>query len=194
MEYPIIDTLTNAYIRNGWTGLELTEGKNLFNESDLYHGYYNPSMPSDLIQNEQYRTIIINTLLPGFYTVSISLNNIKVLRYYIDDTNSDIFLDANIYTFECTTPSKFMLCFRKEPTSDFTEDFTVQVERGTQATPYEPYFPPYTDIFSRTRLPIIRHYPYALIDALQRASTGTQTADDTEVLRHYLTPLGIGGI
>lgn len=51
-----------------------------------------------------------------------------------------------------------------------------------------------SDIARKLRLPMIKYFPHPVIDALQRASTGTQTADDTEVLRHYLTPLGIGGI
>lgn len=44
------------------------------------------------------------------------------------------------------------------------------------------------------KLPLPHYFPHPVIDALQRAADGTQTADDTEVLRHYLTPLGIGGI
>ena len=49
------------------------------------------------------------------------------------------------------------------------------------------------DISHLLKLPINK-YPHSLITALQRAAAGTQTADDTEILRHYLTPLGIGGI
>ena len=51
------------------------------------------------------------------------------------------------------------------------------------------------DEFShRLKLPLPHYFPHPVIDALQRAAAGTQTADDTEILRHYLTPLGIGGI
>ena len=50
------------------------------------------------------------------------------------------------------------------------------------------------DIAHRLKLPLPHYFPHPVIDALQRASAGTQTADDTEILRHYLTPLGIGGI
>ena len=50
------------------------------------------------------------------------------------------------------------------------------------------------DIAHRLKLPLPHYFPHPVIDALQRAAAGTQTADDTEILQHYLTPLGIGGI
>ena len=50
------------------------------------------------------------------------------------------------------------------------------------------------DISHRLKLPLPHYFPHPVIDALQRAAAGTQTADDTEILQHYLTPLGIGGI
>ena len=50
------------------------------------------------------------------------------------------------------------------------------------------------DIAHRLKLPLPHYFPHPVIDALQRAAAGNQTADDTEILRHYLTPLGIGGI
>ena len=49
-------------------------------------------------------------------------------------------------------------------------------------------------ISHRLKLPLPHYFPHPVIDALQRAAAGTQTADDTEILRNYLTPLGIGGI
>ena len=49
-----------------------------------------------------------------------------------------------------------------------------------------------SDFVYRLSLPIMKCYP--LVDALIRAGSGDQTAEDTEILRHYLTPLGIGGI
>ena len=49
-------------------------------------------------------------------------------------------------------------------------------------------------IHHRLKLPLPHYFPNPVIDALKRAETGTQTADDTKILQHYLTPLGIGGI
>lgn len=50
------------------------------------------------------------------------------------------------------------------------------------------------DISPRLKLPMIHYFPYPVIDSLKRASEGTMTNKDREILTHYLTPLGIGGI
>lgn len=76
----------------------------------------------------------------------------------------------------------------------FDSTIRVQLNRGAELLPYEEYAPPTTDIASRLKLPLPHYFPHPVIDALQRAASGTQTAEDTEVLRHYLTPFGIGGI
>ena len=52
----------------------------------------------------------------------------------------------------------------------------------------------FNDISNRLKLPLIKYFPHSVIDALISASTGQQTAEETEILKHYLTPLGIGGI
>lgn len=50
------------------------------------------------------------------------------------------------------------------------------------------------DIAHRLRFPLVRNFPHPVIDALISAADGQQTAEENEILRHYLTPLGIGGI
>lgn len=50
------------------------------------------------------------------------------------------------------------------------------------------------DIAHRLKLPMLKYFSHVVIEALQKAAAGTQTADDEEILRHYLAPLGIGGI
>lgn len=50
------------------------------------------------------------------------------------------------------------------------------------------------DISNRLKLPLPHYFPHAVIDALISASDGQQTEEENEILRHYLTPLGIGGI
>lgn len=47
---------------------------------------------------------------------------------------------------------------------------------------------------NRLKLPLPHYFPHPVIDALTHASAGTQTAEDTQILKHYLEPLGIGGI
>ena len=201
MEYPIIDTLTDAYIRNGWTGLEIIEGKNLFNINDI------PSSGNigGLLYTNNGETITYN----GIATLSgwkvIHSFKLPVGEFYL---SMDVTGSGGNWLRGYTNMGRSVAINNTDPDTIYRLAFTstsvgveysgtitnIQIESGTERTPYEPYAPPTTDIFSRTRLPIIRHYPYALIDALQRASTGAQTPDDTEVLRHYLTPLGIGGI
>ena len=56
---------------------------------------------------------------------------------------------------------------------------SIMLEYGNTVTPYEPYAPT-TDIFSRTRLPLIRYFPHPVIDALISASDGQQTEKENE--------------
>ena len=71
MEYPIIDSLYNAYIANNWTGLSLIYGKNLldpvvfinagFTENNgIYHG-----------SSQQLKDHFSITLSPGQYSIQL---------------------------------------------------------------------------------------------------------------------------
>lgn len=199
MQYPIIDNLIYAYLRNGWTGLNLVDGKNL-----AYIEYLGqcPSVNNGLFipYSRAMTTNRINTAGSSF-TISIDsdLTDITNIYCFFYD-NADTFLYyRNIYTNnlpQTITDNVAYVYVRIDFVGDATEDMIplIQIEKGTQATPYEPYAPPTTDIKNRLKLPMIHYFPHPVIDALQRAAAGTQTADDTEILRHYLTPLGIGGI
>ena len=70
----------------------------------------------------------------------------------------------------------------------------IQIEKGTQPTPYEPWVPGHTDIDKRLKLPMSHYFPHPVIDAIISAADGQHTEEEKEILRHYLTPLGIGGI
>lgn len=50
------------------------------------------------------------------------------------------------------------------------------------------------DFVLRLKLPLPHYFPHSVIDALISAADGQYTEEEKEILRHYLTPLGIGGI
>ena len=214
MEYPIIDTLADAYIRNGWTGLTLIDGVNKLpnvtqntvfsngitvdflgdNEFHIHgsstaNSYCYFTLEREyIIQNGDYIHVnndyyyginqLVVSLRDGFVLiVDVWLNSLNVVR-----TLSDV-AGNRLTRIMFATPS------------NMTVDYTCKLMISNSAdTPFEPYKPPTTDIFSRTRLPLIRYFPHPVIDSLQRAADGSMTADDVQVLRHYLTKFGIGNI
>ena len=238
MQYPIIDLISSAYINNGWTGLEITESKNLFNlnrETKLpippdilitprimetkgaYVGlrsdnYYYSGYVTTYTNDGNIITVSTNTNIRygvGFpveieantsYTFSYTRNNTffsigvydSEWNYIADITYSN---PNNSYTLTTPNNAKYItIIFGSAELDTVGTASQIQLELGTEATPYEPYAPPTTDIANRLKLPLPHYFQHAVIDALQRAAAGTQTADDTEILQHYLTPLGIGGI
>ena len=194
MQYPIIDTIVEAYQRNGWTGLDISTGKNLIEQNDVF------------VDN----TLLVRVpfyLEPGTYTLSCLLTvepptpGVRIAFRREDGTGIMAVTlpyssNRTSVTFTLTEACYIIFFYYSSLTSGtgYQEYRDLQIESGTQATPYEPYAPPTTDIKNRFKLPMIHYFPHPVIDALQRAAAGTQTADDTEILRHYLTPLGIGGI
>ena len=201
MQYPIIDLITSAYINNGWTGLDISTGKNLFDEStaDRYH-YYISSGGVWTYSEDSYSYIF---LCERNNTYTISMSNSYVTLFNVGTTNSLPILTEPIVLTEFYRPASNPITIT--PSVDYiiiqcnrlfveSRDCLIQIEEGTQATPYEPYSLPKNDFPNRLKLPLPHYFPHPVIVALQRAAAGTQTADDTEILQHYLTPLGIGGI
>lgn len=201
MQYPIIDLITDAYINNGWTGLDVIKGKNLC-DSDIIQGAVDYRDGSIIEDDERIRTEKFISLDSGSYTISYAETDILLVGYvYINNTFSDSYSfrsNWNNSPFTFTVPDNFSLILAFKHSNNtiiLPVDLPdLQIESGTNATPYEPYKPPTTDIAHRLKLPLPYYFPHPVIDALQRAAAGTQTADDIEVLRYYLTPLGIGGI
>lgn len=205
MEYPIIDTLTNAYIRNGWTGLDIVHGKNLL--SDIFadysrspnYLYINNVVPENSTArftfSDKDTTVDISGCYIGFVYEDLSISS-AVTNYKWCINNGRILEDTtNISTQSSLLCQNVFIYPNNEDTfNKLFSRYNIMVELGTTPTPYEPYTPPTTDIFSRTRLPLIRYFPHPVIESLQRASDGTMTADDVQILRHYLTKFGIGNI
>lgn len=50
------------------------------------------------------------------------------------------------------------------------------------------------EISHKIKIPTVKYVPYSLINSLNAVKNGAETQNDLEILRHYLTPLGIGGI
>lgn len=113
-------------------------GKNLFDETNLYHGSYSAST-GGLTASEKYRTAIIDNLPAGTYTFSTDLTNCFLLRFWTDNANHSVNVTRSTQTFTTETSGKVMICFRNTSTSEITETFHVQIELGSTATAYEPY-------------------------------------------------------
>ena len=212
MQYPIIDNLIYAYLRNGWTGLELTGGKNLVDISRFANEY-----PQFCTYDENENVLNINNVGGALYTSGISVNidtkDDCIASFYIKTGTATsvsvrfIYSDGTLIQTSAVTSADYIFAqrpFARNKTITSIRfnwsnggDFYIKnfmIEYGDTPTEYEPYSPSTTDIEHRLKLPLPHYFPHPVIDALQRAAAGTQTADDTEVLRHYLTPLGIGGI
>ena len=113
-------------------------GKNLFDESTIYHGYYNSTDIDNKTANEAYRTVFID-LSAGTYTFSTTLQYCYILRVWYDGTNHTINATRGTETFTTTTSGKVGICFRNTSTTTITETFNTQVETGSTATAWQPY-------------------------------------------------------
>ena len=206
MQYPIIDNLIHAYQRNGWTGLTLTEGKNILDlESEfnrvgvtysIEDGWFiirKPQYPS-LYNNRFYlprqitgsAMIIINNELSTATSIRLRAMQNNTVIGVTQTGNPEYSILQNIkfncISFDWVTQGTFAIkvMVSESPTLSYDE--------------YEPYAPPTTDIKDRLKLPMIHYFPHPVIDALISAADGQPTEEEKEILRHYLTPLGIGGI
>lgn len=203
MQYPIIDNLIYAYQRNGWTGLELTYGKNLFNTNFVHGIWASGIFYSHESSSSRYITTLdkIHVFPNTDYTISFNIN--RQISYYVFglyNINGEFIEQIISYngTVQTTDLAYFVTInvLLVDTITSITqiEISNVQLEKGTQVTPYEPYEPPTTDIASRLKLPLPHYFPHPVINALISAADGQHTEEEKEVLRHYLTPLGIGGI
>lgn len=228
MQYPIIDLITDAYINNGWTGLDLTYGKNLmpFNEisnntwatdwmnpvivprfsdfiSSLEDGQYTISFDFevyDVFSSFTSETAIATTgriaVNPGHYTNrGYDITRQQALENYSNHSVITFYKTASINNFYAYGLGR-NTATEGAPNGALgrARFYNIQIEKGITETPYEPYHVPYTDIANRLKLPLVHYFPHPVIDALISAADGQHTEEEKDVLRHYLTPLGIGGI
>lgn len=197
MQYPIIDTIYQAYIINGWTGLDISTGKNLAYIELIGQC---PSVSTGNIINHApaVTSNLINVESDTDYTFTrYSTESIVAVYVFSYDINNSFigvrnFSDSQEFTLHTESNVKY-LRIRIDRTSENDPVPIIQFELGTISTPYEPYSPK-SDFPNRLKLPLPHYFPHPVIDALISAADGQQTEEENEILRHYLTPLGIGGI
>ena len=139
IEHAASPSTYEAYKGNSFT---LNLGKNLFDNSTLYHGYYLASDIESLTADEKYRTVTIDNLPAGTYTFSTDLTDCVILRWWGDGVNNTVTAQRQTQTFTTTTTGKFGICFRNSSTSTITQNILCQVEAGYKATSYAEYFAP----------------------------------------------------
>lgn len=195
MQYPVIDLIPQAYINNGWTGLNITKSVNIFNESPLTQGGLSSTTGEAVEQpNTLYTENYIRVKPLTNYRVIVPNSAIYICAY----TNDKTYIGPHGYvgnnTVFTTYSTEYYIRFQTRADYGLIYKRDISINDPPSDTEYHPYFNPYSDFPHRLKLPLPHYFQHPVIDALQKAVDGTQTADDTEILRHYLTPLGIGGI
>ena len=229
MQYPIIDNLIYAYLKNGWTGSTVKNLIQIINPNingitpntsrgiesltinsgfsftvnrtgDDYIGEI-PYSTGTRIINGIYASVKPNTTytLFNFSEAEFNKNYYAQLNSTFDSITSYVSIGGTRKTTITTGETANYVAFRFgsqnlfQPGELYTTRFTL-VEDDVTSIEYDYTDMMYNDIAHRLKLPLPHYFPHPVIDALQRAAAGTQTADDTEILQHYLTRLGIGGI
>ena len=174
MQHPIIDLINQACINNEWTGLNID-----ILSTNLFCGNNNEFYPLFLPAN----TIVTASAVNSNYTriEYYDANKNRIDYWWLQGTGNRKF--ATFTLLRDTYYFKFML----------DDDREMMITTDNSYDPFVP-FKSTSDFPNRLKLPLLHYFPHPVIDALERAAAGTQTADDTEILKHYLTPLGIGGI
>lgn len=190
MQYPIIDNFINAYANNNWSGLNsIITLTNSIEQGSI------SSTGQDTSAGTRCRSgfIQVKSGIQYYIEVNPNIRIYEIHEYRTDD--SDTFIQYTTINDSSTTftPSSttgyIKILFRYGNNAAITpSDFSVCFIRINNNDTIK------MEITSILKLPLPHYFPHPVIDALQQAAAGTQTSDDTEILRHYLTPLGIGGI
>lgn len=200
MQYPIIDNLIYAYLRNGWTGLNVNP-INIWDEQWEAGG-----ISTETGLNEPSLSSIRSFFIPCGKNTSYYLHTNVPPSYvwFYDSEYNFISFSTQTANRVFNTPANcYFIKLRIGDLRTVVQEYAGGISVNYPAT-YTAYISNEEsennlkifkdDVSHRLRLPLIRNFPHPVIDALQRAAAGAQTADDIEVLRHYLKPLGIGGI
>lgn len=94
--------------------------------------------------NGVYRTLKVDKLSAGTYTISTTLNGNYFIRYRYTVGGSVVGIniqnESNNYTFTLTDDvTDFGISFRNASSTVITESFTVQLESGSTVTSFAPY-------------------------------------------------------
>ena len=246
MQYPIIDNLIYAYLRNGWTGLDIPD---IINYELIQSGSGIPSptnvrpiFPATILNiggvdvpvycgsldintgvltithnsftvgektwsrystegNYKFRVVLsdgkpgLNTTANDSFSSAYKLVKFDSLadsiNCFSDTANTTAAISVYDSSFGSGTIEEFVVA-----RSDVRFVYELRSPITYQLTPIELQnaIGIKDDIAHRLKLPMIHYFPHPVIDALISASDGQQTEKENEILRHYLTPLGIGGI
>lgn len=200
MQYPIIDNLIYAYIRNGWTGLDFNP-INIWDEQWEVGGI-SPSTGLDNPSDNSIRSLFIPCNENTSYYLHTNVSASYV--WFYDSEYNFISFSTETVNRVFTTPANcYFIRLRIGDSSNVVQEYA-----GGISVNYPPTYTAYIsseesedhiktfkdDIAHRLRLPLIRNFPHPVIDALISAADRQHTEEEKEILRHYLTPLGIGGI
>lgn len=130
-----------GYTFKGWNG------KNKLN-SNLYSGLYNNGTLGTTNSDVYKSTEFTNVLPSGNYVISCKNNDIRLIRCHILSENRNTTTNSTLpYILNLTSDSQIGLTFRNSESSstiwnlgDDTITAGIQLEEGTTATPYEPYY------------------------------------------------------
>ena len=134
----------------GWTEQAQYEGKNLFDPSSNYSGYYTSSNNTLSLNNSAtaigYSWDIDIEGMSGEFTLSIFANVLSRFRFYIINTSNTV-LYENVdssensqdysHTFKIPEEAKKLCLSVLE--IDSADDATIMLNSGSTALPYEPY-------------------------------------------------------
>ena len=195
MQYPIIDNLTYAYLRNGWTGLDATE-MNLWDEKWELGTYdLNTGEPRPI--NMYFRTKNYISIRPDTMYFVYTGTQALYLFYYNKDYEY-IRYDSSVGNVSITTPTNAFYMRFVDVRSDNYDPNIIPISINyppiNQYVSSDITIKNENEISKRLKLPLSHYFPHPVIDALISAADGQHTEEEKEILRHYLTPLGIGGI
>lgn len=212
MQYPIIDNLIYAYLANNWTGLGNVNAINMWNEV-WYKGVIettgslNPTVnrvTTDYIPVNEHVMYAFHMPISARGRGAFYDRNYNLISYYGDYplNLNDVIQTTDGYYFIITPPENSAF-FRYTLNTTYGSVYNYDVSLNFPSS-YHNYISLEEsdlnikrfndDIAHRLRLPLVRNFPHPVIDALISAADGQQTEEENEILRHYLTQLGIGGI
>ena len=112
-------------------------GKNLLDDSTLFHGFFGPN--GGYNGNGNYISYMIS-LPAGTYTFSTDLENCFIPRYLIDDVGTQLSAKTQKITFTLIADGEFKITIRNSSTSDISAITPhSQIESGSYATAYVPF-------------------------------------------------------
>lgn len=200
MQYPIIDNLIYAYLKNGWTGLNV-KPINIWDELTEVGGISSLD-GEEVSQIYTIRSFFIPVSANTSYYLHCTFGQACYLFYY---TNEKVYIrssGAYIGNVVLSIPDncgylriqfsyEYGIIYRNDTSINYPATYTSYITNEESENHIKTFK---KDIAHRLKLPMIHYFPHPVIDALISAADGQHTEEEKEILRHYLTPLGIGGI